>query len=108
MDYKYSTVVDPSTYDDFGLCDTLPLRVSRYGNLADKGCRRAQEDWTRFVGRISGFTGCQCPRFNAIAAAVPECRPERMEMITYANEFAFLHDGECKFARSIIAYTEIV
>ena len=93
MDYKYSTVVYPSTYDDFGLSGALPLRASKFGHLADKGNRRAQKDWRQFVGKISDFTGCLCPRFNDISVAVPECRPERMEVVTYANEFAFLHDG---------------
>ena len=93
MDYKYSTIVDPSTYEDFGLSGALPLRASKFGHLADKGSRRAQDDWKEFVGKISGFTGCLCPRFNGITVAVPECRPERMEVVTYANEFAFLHDG---------------
>lgn len=106
MEYKHSTVVDPSTYDDFGLCGALPLRISKYGNLADKGCQRAQEDWIRFVGKISDFTGCRCARFNAISAGVPECHPERMEMVTYANEFAFLQDGACKLAKCVIDDTK--
>ena len=102
MEYRYSTVVDPSTYDNFGLCDALPLRASKFGHLADRGCRRAQDDWTRFVGKISGFIGCLSPRFNAISVGVPECLPERMEVITYANEFAFLQDGAYKLATVLI------
>lgn len=93
MEYKYSTFVDPSTYDDFGLTGGLPLRVSKYDHLANKGCRRAQDDWNQYVGKISVFTGCLCPRFNAMSVSVPECRPERMEMIAYVTEFGFLHDG---------------
>ncbi|KAL3708899.1 hypothetical protein TMatcc_002687 [Talaromyces marneffei ATCC 18224] len=88
----YSTIVDPSTYDDLGLCSSLPLRVHKFAHLADKGARRAQEDWKRMVGPIKNFTGCLSPRFNGIAVAVPECIPERLEIVTYANEFAFLHD----------------
>lgn len=90
----YSTIVDPSTYDDLGLCSSLPLRVHKFAHLADKGARRAQEDWKRMVGPIKNFTGCLSPRFNGIAVAVPECIPERLEIVTYANEFAFLHDGD--------------
>lgn len=91
---RYSTIVDPSTYDDLGLCSALPLRVHKFAHLADKGARRAQEDWKRLVGPIKNFTGCLSPRFNGIAVAVPECIPDRLEIVTYANEFAFLHDGD--------------
>jgi hypothetical protein len=69
------------------------LRVHKFAHLADKGALRAQEDWKRLVGPIRNFTGCLSPRFNGIAVAVPECIPERLEVVTYANEFAFLHDG---------------
>lgn len=91
---RYSNLVDPSTYNDLGLCSSLPLRVHKFAHLADKGALRAQEDWKRLVGPIRNFTGCLSPRFNGIAVAVPECIPERLEIVTYANEFAFLHDGD--------------
>lgn len=29
-----------------------------------------------------------------MSVTVPECLPERLEVISYANEFAFLHDGQ--------------
>lgn len=93
IEYRHSKVVDPSTYNDLGLCSGLPLRVHKHKHLADKGARRAQEDWKRLVGPINNFTGCLSPRFNGIAVAIPECIPERLEAVTYANEFAFLHDG---------------
>lgn len=93
MKYEYSTVVDPSTYNDFGFCGAIPVRDSKYGYLADKGSRRAQDDWNRFVGKISNFGGCMCPQFNMTSVTIPECLPDRLEVIAYANEFAFLQDG---------------
>ena len=93
MEYKYSTLVDPSSYETLGLCDTIPLRVHKNAHLADRGSRQAQADWRKLVGKVENFTGCMGPRFNGIAVAVPECRPERLEVIAYSNEFAFLHDG---------------
>jgi hypothetical protein len=94
IQHQHSKLVDPSTYNDLGLCGGLPLRVHKHAHLADKGARRAQEDWKRLVGPIRNFTGCLSPRFNGIAVAIPECIPERLETVTYANEFAFLHDGK--------------
>ena len=93
MKYKHSTIVDPSTYDDFGLCDGISLRNSSYGYLADMGSQKAQRDWGQHVGKISDFAGCMCPQFNMTSVTIPECLPDRLEVIAYANEFAFLQDG---------------
>ncbi|RDW88454.1 fusicoccadiene synthase [Coleophoma cylindrospora] len=92
MEFQYSELVDSDTYDSMGLCEALPLRVSKHANLADKGSVRAQADWRKFVGPIHNFTGCLSPKYNGIAVAVAECLPDRLEVVTYANEFAFLHD----------------
>ena len=94
MEYKYSSIVDPSTYETENLCDGMPLRVHMYPDLEDLGAFRAQEDWRRHVGPIDNYKGGLGPQYSFMAVSVPECLPERLEIISYANEFAFLHDGE--------------
>lgn len=98
MEYKYSNLIDPSTYDTLGLCESLPLREPKNAHVADVGCLRAQADWRKYVGKVENFTGCMSPRFNALAVAIPESLPERLEITAYANEFAFLHDGITPFS----------
>lgn len=93
MDYLYSTVVDPSTYETDGLAEGIPLRVHAYQELSDKGALLAQEDWGEVVGPVNDYQGLLGPRFNFMAVTVPECLPDRLEIISYASEFAFLHDG---------------
>jgi hypothetical protein len=93
MEYKYSTVVDPSTYETEGLCDGIPLRVHRYPDLEDVGTFRAQEDWSKYVNPVKGYRGGLGPSYSFMGVSVPECLPDRLEIISYANEFAFLHDG---------------
>ncbi|KAL8792041.1 MAG: hypothetical protein Q9195_005382 [Heterodermia aff. obscurata] len=99
MKYEHSTLVTPSTYSDFGFCGGIPLRESKYGHLADKGSQRAQEDWNQFIGGtvLPGFGGCMSPRFNMTSVTIPECLPDRMEVIAYANEFAFLQDDVTEY-----------
>ena len=94
MEYKYSTIVDPSTYETEGLCDGIPLRLHMYPDLEDVGTFRAQEDWKSFVHPVDNYRGGLGPKYSFMAVSVPECLPERLEIISYANEFAFLHDGE--------------
>lgn len=93
MEFQYSTEVDPSTYDTEGLCEGIPLRVHKYPDLEDIGTLRAQEDWRRSVGPVENYKGGLGPKYSFMSVAVPECLPERLEIISYANEFAFLHDG---------------
>jgi hypothetical protein len=94
MEYKYSTIVDPLTYETEALCHGIPLRVHTYPGRADVGALRAQEDWKRFVGPLGHYNGSLGPEYSFMAVSVPECLPERLEIVSYANEFAFLHGGE--------------
>lgn len=93
MEFKYSTLVDPSIYETQNLCGDIPLRLHKDWNLEEIGAFRAQDDWRNLVGPLEIYKGGLGPRFNLMATAIPECLPERLEIISYANEFAFLYDG---------------
>lgn len=93
MDYRYSVVVDPSTYDDHGLCGGIPLRMHTNSRLENIGCVRAHEDLSRLVQNVKNYRGGLGPKYNVTSVTMPECLPERLEIISYANEYLFLHDG---------------
>lgn len=94
MEYKYSTVLDKSIYETQGLCQGIDLRRHTASDLVDLGAFRAQEDWKRLVGPLlSPYKGSLGPKMSFMAVMVPECLPERLEVISYATEFGFLHDG---------------
>lgn len=40
MEYHFSHLVDPSTYETNGLCDGIPLRVHRSSGVGDLGMIR--------------------------------------------------------------------
>ncbi|KAF9889737.1 hypothetical protein FE257_007043 [Aspergillus nanangensis] len=92
MEYKYSTVVDPSTYETHGLCDGIPLRCHESPELEEIETLRCQENWREWVGPLGFYKGGLGPRWNFMAITVPECLPERLGVLGYANELAFLHD----------------
>jgi hypothetical protein len=92
MDYRYSTVVNPSTYQTEGLCDGIPLRVRRGQEVEDLGAIRAQEDWTKHVGPVGFVKASLGPEYNFLSVAFPEMLPGRMEVLAYFNELIFLHD----------------
>lgn len=93
MEYQFSEEVDPSTFDAHGLLDGIPLRINKSSAKETKGSLRAQKDWSDNVKPVTGYKGGLADRFSFISVAVPECRPERLEAISYANEYAFLYDG---------------
>jgi len=93
---QYSTLLDPSTYQDTtdGLCDGLPVRLHRDHEVEDVAILRLHEDWKANVGPLGGFRGTLHPRHSFMSLTVPECLPDRLDVLSYANEFGFLHDDE--------------
>ena len=92
MDYNFSELVDPSSYDRDDLCVDIPLRRHADALSETIGSFRAQRDWSALVKPVKNYQGGLGP-YTFMRVTVPECLPERLEVISYANEFAFLYDG---------------
>lgn len=100
MEHQYSRLVNPSEYvhkDLEGLFDGIPIRQHEQSTKEVIGCVRAQKDWTKHVHSLEDYKGGLGDRYNLMAICIPECLPDRLEVVSYANEFAFLHDGENNF-----------
>ena len=96
MDFVHSEVVDPSLYNTASLCGDIPLRRHRNYFKEEIGAIRAQQDWTRLISPLRNFRGGLSAKYGLMQVAVPECKPERLEIISYANEFGFMFDGRSK------------
>ncbi|KXX73481.1 Fusicoccadiene synthase [Madurella mycetomatis] len=92
MEYRYSTIVDQSTYETEGLCEGIPLRLHHSQESEDLGAIKAQEDWATLVGPAEFIKASLGPKFNFLSVAFPETIPDCMEVLAYFNEFIFLHD----------------
>lgn len=93
MEYQYSREVDPSLYETQGLGRDIILRMHRDQAKEVMGVLRAQRDWTKHVNPVNGYNGGLGDPYSFICVTVPECLPDRLEIISYANEYAFLYDG---------------
>ena len=93
MEYRFSTILPQETYSTDGLCDGLPVRVHGWAAAETSGTLEAQNDWKRFVSPLQHHHGGLGPSFGFMTVSMPECLPERFELVSYANEFAFLYDG---------------
>lgn len=93
MDFKYSELLDRGTYRDEDLAHGIAMRVHKDPFKEIAGSIRAQKDWNHFVSPVKDYLGGLGPSFSFIRVTIPECLPERLEIISYANEYAFLYDG---------------
>jgi fusicocca-2,10(14)-diene synthase len=95
MELRYSEHIDPKTYETHGLCDGIELRIHKdpYGEI--KGALRCQRDWAKLVAPVKQpFWGTLGDPYSFIRVTIPETLPERLEILSYANEFAFIYDGK--------------
>ena len=93
MDYRYSRVLHRTSYRDDGLAHRIPLRIHQDTVQETAGALRAQKDWNAFVGPVPNYHGGLGSRFSFVRVTIPECLPDRLELMSYANEYAFLYDG---------------
>lgn len=93
MDFAYSNIMDRADYRDDGLAHGIPLRIhlDPYKEIA--GAVRAQKDWSYHVSPVRDYHGGLGHPFSFVRVTIPECLPERLEIMSYANEYAFLYDG---------------
>lgn len=92
MEFRYSTIVDPSEYDSQGLCEGIALRAHKDQKVEDLGAVNALQDWKDHVAPTSVKTASLAPEFNFLSVSYPETLPDRMEVMAYFNEFIFLQD----------------
>ncbi|KAI8945708.1 hypothetical protein F4801DRAFT_567376, partial [Xylaria longipes] len=101
MEHLYSEEVDRRLYETHDLCNQVMLRVHKDFIKEIRGALRGQEDWSRQVKPINKYHGGLGDRYSFVRVTVPECLPERLEIISYANKHAFLYDGKFPNTRII-------
>jgi hypothetical protein len=93
MDFRFSRLVDPRHYSTDGLCDGIPLRLHTNETGEIIGATRCQSDWSKHISPLTNYNGTLGNPFSFIRVTIPEAIPDRVEIISYANEYAFIYDG---------------
>ncbi|KAF7125867.1 hypothetical protein CNMCM5793_002160 [Aspergillus hiratsukae] len=76
-----------------GFCKGYPLRRHRFEDESNKGSLQCRADWVEFIGPIERW-GCYNPwEGNFGAVVLPFCKPERLAIICYIFEYAFMYDN---------------
>jgi len=95
---QLSTIVDPTTYDTRGFCNGFELRRHEFEGEANEGSRQARSDWIRRIGPIEKFGNCNPYSGHFAALVLPLCIPERLRLISYIFEYAFMYDQHLESA----------
>jgi hypothetical protein len=89
-----SKPIDLARIKDTSAFTRFAARISNSDYLADAGSRRARLDYLALVSHSPPHCACESPVGNFNSLMYFDCLPDRMEILSYFNELAFLHDGE--------------
>ncbi|GFF26184.1 fusicoccadiene synthase [Aspergillus lentulus] len=88
-----SYLVQRSSPDIEGFCKEYPLRRHRFEDESNKGALQCRGDWVEFIGPIERWGCCNPWEGNFAAVVLPFCKPERLAIISYILEYAFMYDN---------------
>ncbi|KAL4876926.1 isoprenoid synthase domain-containing protein [Aspergillus karnatakaensis] len=88
-----SFIVERSTPDIGGFCKGYELRRHHHEDKANEGSLRCRADWEAFIGPIERWGSCNPWEGHFGSVVLPFCKPERLAIICYIFEYAFLYDN---------------
>ena len=93
-----SRPIDHFSYNNHGFSSGFKLRRHKYEHLADEGSRQCRSDWLRCVGPVDKFGNCNPYSGHFGAVVIPLCKPERLRVVAYIFEYAFIYDEHLESA----------
>ena len=94
--WVHSRQIDPEEVRRTGCFTNLPVRVHKRDDIAENATQRLAIEWAEIMegdgskispGRMSSDYG------NYASYLYPESKPERLGLMAYLTEVAFIHDG---------------
>ncbi|PYH40159.1 bifunctional terpene synthase/polyprenyl synthetase family protein [Aspergillus saccharolyticus JOP 1030-1] len=90
---QFSRLVARETPDLHGFCHGYPLRRHQWEHRANEGSLHLRADWEKYIGPIERWGSCNPWEGHFGAVVLPCCRPERMAIVNYIFEYAFMYDN---------------
>ncbi|KAJ5202050.1 uncharacterized protein N7498_006713 [Penicillium cinerascens] len=85
-----------------GFCHNYALRRHKYEQNANEGSFRCRDDWKKYIGPIECWGGCNPWDGHFASVVLPLCKPERLGLVSYVFEFAFLYDNVVESASKVM------
>ncbi|PYI01416.1 geranylgeranyl pyrophosphate synthase [Aspergillus sclerotiicarbonarius CBS 121057] len=76
-----------------GFCEAYPLRRHNFEDRANGGSLQCRADWETYIGPTERWGCCNPWQGHFSAVVLPFCRPDRIAVISYIFEYAFLYDN---------------
>jgi hypothetical protein len=92
MSFVYDFSGEVAVHSVSDLIQDLPARKHVAADVEEAATFEAQQDWEEAVGPKLDFMGCMGSEHNFISLTLPECLPQRLAIVSYACEFAYLND----------------
>ncbi|RAL16768.1 bifunctional terpene synthase/polyprenyl synthetase family protein [Aspergillus homomorphus CBS 101889] len=90
---RFSVLVPRATPDLHGFCHGYPLRRHTLEHKANEGSLQLRADWEKYIGPIERWGSCNPWEGHFGAVVLPCCKPERMAIVNYIFEYAFMYDN---------------
>ncbi|KAI9768777.1 MAG: hypothetical protein M1839_003962 [Geoglossum umbratile] len=93
--WVHSRQLDPEEVRKTGCFTNLPVRVNKRDDIADSATQRLAVEWAEIMegDRSKVGLGKTCSDYgNYCSYLYPESKPERLGLMTYLTEMAFIHD----------------
>ncbi|GLB12133.1 terpene cyclase [Aspergillus tubingensis] len=88
-----SDQVPRASRDLQGFCRDYPLRRHKFEDWANTGSQQCRNDWEQYIGPIERWGCCNPWEGHFSAVVLPFCRPDRIAIISYCFEYAFMYDN---------------
>ncbi|KAE8369819.1 isoprenoid synthase domain-containing protein [Aspergillus caelatus] len=85
--------VERSAPDIEGFCHHYAMRQHKYEEKANLGSLQCRADWVKYIGPIERWGSCNPYEGHFGSVVLPLCKPERLAIISYIFEYAFLYDN---------------
>ncbi|KAI2821706.1 hypothetical protein CBS133816_9483 [Aspergillus niger] len=89
----YSDPVPRTCPDIQGFCENYALRRHKFEDWANAGSQQCRDDWEQYIGPIERWGCCNPWEGHFSAVVLPFCRPDRIAIISYCFEYAFMYDN---------------
>ncbi|KAJ5624352.1 isoprenoid synthase domain-containing protein [Penicillium lagena] len=76
-----------------GFCHHYALRRHKHEQNANEGSFRCRDDWRKYIGPIERWGSCNPYDGHFATVVLPLCKPERLALVSYIFEYAFLYDN---------------
>ncbi|KAF1941380.1 terpenoid synthase [Clathrospora elynae] len=98
-DDQVSDIMDIAQYNTHGLCPGYVLRRNKAEAEADGGSEDARADWVKYIGPIDRYGSWNPFNGHVCATLYPTCLPERLRLVSYLWEYAFMFDDKLELEK---------